>query len=734
MKKITQAHTKFFCLIITVILLMTVGCSDSTGPGKNNGNKPQASATIGTSGGTVKTGQITVTVPQGAFTDQTTVGLTTTAEKNYGENAVSSTFKISGIPTDFKTPLTISVTFKGTLSKETYIAVGENITEPLLSEPFRLEHFYPVVVSDSILSCTLPPHTLLAAKRLTQSGGSSFIDLYITALTNYVSEKKAPHFPFTIKEDYVDYSQKFGAYMEGVYKVISNLGFDYHLPGNEFGTLDSVSVGYNEDYKDLPPLPDPPVFSFFYSGEPPLMFVDAKYAQGSLTYVVKHDAAQTFMLMVSRYYTKSNWVPFSWFDLAFSDWIARYINGITDEVPLPMAEMPTATFQGIPISVVGEETSFFAQARSFSPLVEYFNKKYKISTTDNAISSIYNERYNGKNLSESLETVLGDDESVWWPEFIKEYITGNIYNLPASSFTSSEVQKGKFTVTSKDTTKTFSGVFGDLAADIYTISIDPTIKDKIGTIRFNVDSKDVADEYLSVLLFGIKGGKLEYIGRGVEFSVTGLTSVTDNNTLLAVVENSLLDYPFNSDNDYSLTVTAVRKTGVALTDLKNCRIVIGYFYQENKIVYPDGKTELVGGKGGPRTWNDIEMTLSGNVFTGKKVVEWTGLWGNSTETIDYKVTVSGDLQTANLEVLRVSDDHDNNGRETETFSFWNLPAQNPANYACRVAWGTSPADYLAGIHLENISYTYLWESTNGSSDVKIVNALFYCTGVIINFF
>ena len=731
MKKIAQVLTKFFCLIIAVILLLTVGCSDSTGPGKNNGNKPQASGNIGASGGTVKTEQITVNVPQGAFTDQTTVGLTTTTEKKYGENAVSSTYKISGIPAAFTKPLTISIAYKGTLSNESFIVIGENITEKLLGENIRLEHYYPVVVSDSIFSCTIPPNQFQAAKRSANNAGNQFIDLYVTALTNYLSDKKAPHFPMVASKISEDQCQKIGSYLEGVYKVVENLGFNYHLPGNVYGTIDSVEVRFAMD------VTDPPVFQLSYPGATPSLWFQISYGQGSggsIPANIKHDTAQSFMTLITTYYTPvADLNKFSWFDLAMSDWISRYINTTTaDEVPLPMAATPTATLKGIPILSVQNANTFLTQSRSFSPLIEYFNKKYKISTSENAISRIYDERYKGKNLSESLESVLGDDERVWWPEFVKEYVAGNIYNVTASSFTSSDVQKGKFTVTSKDTTKTFNSVFGDLAADIYTISLDPMFKDKIGSIRFTADSKDVADEYLNVLLFGIKGGKLTYVGRGAEFSVTSLSSATDNNTLIAVVANSLLDYPFNTDNDYSLTVTAAQKTGFSLADLKKCRIVLANFYQEYKVVHPDGKTEWEGGGGGPRIWNDIDMTLTGNVFTGKTVNEWTGSWGNSTETIDFKVTISGDLQSANLEVKRVSDDHDYNTLATETFSIWDLPIQNPAEYACRAAWGTSSADYMAELHMKNISYTFLWIFSD-SDDIR-VNDSYYCTGAIIQFF
>jgi hypothetical protein len=720
MKKIV--NLSLFLFLVSFLIFNS--CSKNTiGPDNGDGGT-LVTTTIGPSGGELKTPLITITVPSGAFTDDNIISCSSTDENHYGQNAISATYLIS-IPADFIKPITISIRYTGTLKNETFISVGEDVTDPLFGQPKRIAILYPVQVGDSTVSCTLQPNSLFAAKSL-MSGGNRPAELRIIAFTHYHS-LITPHVKSYLPSGSVDLIKGLNAYLEALYTLVGSMGFNYHLLGNSQGGINLIYVTNSAENKL-------PVEGRINPEGDASLRIDDSMITSSLTAELQHYLAQRFLSLVFFYYTpviRDVRIACYWFDQGIAEWMTRDFNSTTTyEISLPMADKPTLPLQGIPELTENTDLEGYSkQVRSYVALAEYFDMKYKISSSSPGLTRIYDERNNGKKLSESITSVLGEDETVWWPDFVKEYICGNVYNVPSSSFLASS--KDLFTVTTKDTTRTFKGVFGDLAADIYTISIDDAASNDIGSLRFTAESNDVGSDYLNVLLFGMKGGKLEYLGRGKTISVTDVVQHTDNNKLLAVVTNSILDYPYRYDNDYSLTITAMRKTGI---DLKYAMITLPYFYREYKLVYPDGKTSSGGGLGEVVMWRPLEFTRSGNVLTSMQVLESNdNFWGHWKKTSDIKITISPDMQSADLEIKRIIEDYDLNTKTTENYTSWDLSVQNPGDYGCTAVWGTPYADWMAEKHIDNLSFESREVSTDGSHDyVKVVDT-WYCTGVVIEF-
>ena len=699
-----------------LVFLCAFSCSSPTGDDKpDTGGAVLASVSIGPSGGVVKAEQVTVTVPSGAFTAESTMSISADDNSRFGTSAASTCYLLDGIPFAFAAPITVSFECATALSGDVYIAIGTEASGLIGDDTITSDRLYPATVSGTTATCTIPPGLAQAAK---PAGVRSKDCLSITAavLNDYMNKPATVHFKAIGPKEQEMELFGLAAYFEDIRTRLEGYGFSFYLPNNEY-YLSLVKV------EGFWKTPGSSIFPALAQEGGPSLWVNLNRLTFPLSDAMKLEAAVKLTTLLAHYYSpEGNIGPFMWFDTGVSYWLGRLMTSTKQNVdPLPV-------LKGIPDVWKMDIKVMLDYAYYWMLLVEYFDNRYDLLGNNHLLASMYEERYAGKTIAKSIAAALGTDETVWWPEFVKEYISGKVYDVPASSFLDSSARKGSFNFTAADTTKTFSGVFGDLAADIYQVTIDPGFVSDTGRIRFSVASPDMREEYLNVLVFGVKGGKPVYIGRGLDYSVTDIASATDSNTFLAVVANSLLEYPFGFDNDYSLTVTAGRQP-----DLSKCTVAFTYFYHEDTVIHPDGTKDWAGGGGGPKGWREVSMTRSGNTFTGQEVREWSGMWGNSKDVSDIKITISEDLKTARLDLTKVTEQYDYHQLITETFAAWDLPVIDPKEYGMKAVWGTPTVDWMASKHMENFTYTLYEKYTDGSSaDVKVQNT-FYCTGVLLQF-
>lgn len=125
-------------LAAIAVMIAVCGCSKDTATSPEIVEEiPLAVDTLGAGGGTLEIEDFMLIVPPGAFGSTVELSLYESKEDHgFGDNAVSRFFRIEGLPEEFADSLVIRIRYQGTLSGETYIAVG--MDEEVLSDEDEL--------------------------------------------------------------------------------------------------------------------------------------------------------------------------------------------------------------------------------------------------------------------------------------------------------------------------------------------------------------------------------------------------------------------------------------------------------------------------------------------------------------------------------------------------------------------------------------------------------------------
>ncbi len=109
---ILTRHVKILIIIlISVLIITSLGCSDDPSSSKKEDEDPipQDVLTIGFEGGTVEKGDLTITIPSGAF----------------GENSVSESYKINELPSNYNKRTAIKLKYSHQLNGDSFLALGQ---------------------------------------------------------------------------------------------------------------------------------------------------------------------------------------------------------------------------------------------------------------------------------------------------------------------------------------------------------------------------------------------------------------------------------------------------------------------------------------------------------------------------------------------------------------------------------------------------------------------------------
>ena len=683
---------------LAVVSLFIFACSDSsTGPVKDDNGHTDS---IGNGGGVVVADGVTLSVPAGALNNDSDIGISVTGDNGFGENAASQTFLFSGIPADFASPLTITIKPSKDLSHETYLVVETPVTEPMSAETVMLPAYYPVTAKGDSVTAEIPPDYPVLDKSARRHEEENIIDMYVTLVTDYTASLGESHFsiraPWRAKETVNDLLPYFGR----TYDRIVNLGFDLSHPGYNPGTLDSIKINVTNDVSD------PPVFEMINAGEYKMgyMLIDEAYLYPDWIEEVKFDAARSLALMTALYYTPGDeFEPSFSFSIAMADWLAREYLYSGPEISSMIDSNPASVFEGIPL-IPGTDTKAYedycAQSRRLAPIFEYLHDTFGLTGESHGLSALYNAFRNGIDYESAIETLTVKDSSEWWPDFVEAYITGQVWDVNPQVFLGTDAQKEQVTLSLADTTHTFYGSFGDLAADIYAVTLDAEYAGGISTLQFSAESSGLQDDYLNVLLFGIRNSEPYYIGRGINSIIADAGEASDNNTFIVAVTNSLIDYPYRDDTPYSLTVTGTKY----MNEVSRIVLQLPYVWRSYEWVDNDGNISPAGGAGGPFTWNLDDFEKNGDTYTGTIVTTSdSDYWGHYTKTATITAVITGTEASANIH--QVFENYDADTVSTETFEFWGLPRIDPAE-GCLVSYGSTLEQYLNNEEWPNFVYTF----------------------------
>ncbi|MEJ2616084.1 MAG: hypothetical protein P8Z35_14085, partial [Ignavibacteriaceae bacterium] len=154
-----------------------------------------------------------------------------------------------------------------------------------------------------------------------------------------------------------------------------------------------------------------------------------------------------------------------------------------------------------------------------------------------------------KSSVEGIISLFEDTENIWWPNFLKEYISSNIYNMQGEDFLNNIKKTIEFN--DGDTLKYVDETYKDLSAKLFRININSKdIKDN-KSLNFKLGPSSLNLDYVKTLIFGISGNNLTFLSEGIDFSVGSLYQYDG---LLACVVNSGNEPPYTGTSNINLDI------------------------------------------------------------------------------------------------------------------------------------------------------------------------------------
>ena len=527
-------------MFVLVLALLISACSkddEEVVPSDGNGDT-QGSKTIGSSGGDITFNNLTITIPPGAFTADHELELSVSDMQHpFSEQEVTDLYEIKGIPEDYSGSINISMKYSGQLEYESYIAhrlsdaseesdssnVFFDLLECVDSSGYLVGKLYPV--SQTLLTQAEPVNI--------KSEQYNPIWRLIMGVTKYETFQD-PDYTFTIR-----YPKTLGSDPR-ITELPDDLELDYLIfqpliAGTDFEKLFPKKVQVY-DMRGM----DPKYYhSFTYcisssdSKKPGIPFNTFFVYNILKTTIDKQqfdiEVGKSFYKLYQRYTYGLEPGP-DWFSRAAYVWIEELFYD------------PFGTLGDyFPDVLTGNELDCFNgwgmdDNDVMVPIVKFMTDHIGLK----AIGKYHDLIQEDHSLHEALELTIYNASREWIPLFFEEYVKGRIYGITGDVFISGTAAQDD--LPAHGVQRVFEGEYNDLSAKIFRLNTDKIVLTENAKVAFGVESYDVDEKYLSVLLFSFNrmNSEIEYESK---FSdevkiVSNLKDLQDQNKdLLAVVMN-----------------------------------------------------------------------------------------------------------------------------------------------------------------------------------------------------
>ncbi len=687
MKRIVQ-------LLLSALLALVISCTekDSTSPEPGDDYTFEGSETIGPGGGTFEIEDFSLSVPAGAFDADYELELYASSEDQpFDESQVTRTFRLEGLPAEYSQPLRVSIKYEGDLIDESFVGQGEWAFDAVSGDTAVVYRLHAATDSSGHLVCEWPasaggatardrgPHGApMMAHDLWESMGVLGINAYLTRTT--WSGRFAIRYPAILLEARVD---DLAGLLEDGYDTVVD---DIHLSYEERWWSWPVEVVL----KDLGSL-GPVLVS---AGEgPPVMNVDeATVSQGDLT-TVRVDVGRELLFLALTTYDEDCVDPAHfWLHTAVLEWSEEEF---TDD---PIYQSPErfpgnemAPFEGMRAGAGNwdDVSQMFDHGRGMSAMIKYLvddDSRYG----EYGLRDTYEAIWAGSGAMAALLNTVNALVADWWPDFFRAYVGGGVYNVDAAIFTQYGNLSGYWNVDDEDDTlKVFSsghegvGPYPDLSAKLFLIDLNYTAMDAASSMVLTV-SGEVGNEPVTMVVFGVKDGPLEYWGHTTVqsefFEIPGLRGYIDDGwrQLLVVVVNSDFDpslpSPYTGTSDIDLEIRITEETEPEGLDYNTGQLTLssihGYYHRD---YFDPGEQDYdyeadvsfetltfhgsMTGDTFTATWDydvydynyqgSVQATFVGNPPTLISGIQWTETISTDQLTRSYSVTMNG-LVTTNV--------------------------------------------------------------------------------------
>ena len=582
--------------LLPAILIVLLSCSSPTGNKDKGGDTPGGdiliSGTIDSGGGTLTADDIVISIPAGALQAETTVTISEDTVPSENADVVTGAYTLTGIPSDIDGEIEVRLKYSGALTQTSFIVTSQPMMNAENDSLIMACDVIEAVDDGGFLKAVIPVSSLRdVPKAVALNADFEMINLSVFGITNHVRITKGSRFLLVFPYENLFFAQGVGDALDEAYDLGVSWGLQYSFPGESSAAIDSVVVGtvirmFNDDFKGNPRPIQPLLFSDTGKHSPQI-----GYLKSAVSPIFdsnnRLDAMSSFFEMVLMHYKAVRWHN-DFFPYAILGWLRKEVSTVQPYSPPGFTKAPLTVLGGIQAI---QYRDLDDTGDALSAYVEYLDKKYDL-LTGNGLASLLTNIHGGDSYAEALEKLTGAGENIWWPDFVKEFLTGEldpVYDVSATTVIADKNIAGSFTATEADSIETFAEEYHGLQSRLYRIQVSDSVEETLDYLRFSVGSSDIASDYISVMVFGLKDGKLRYIDRSADFGVGEIDEYTDNNTFYALVMNNAIMEYFWDSRAIEFTVEAVKKETPLIGDLNTLSFSVSVFgeYLYKKTNFPD---------------------------------------------------------------------------------------------------------------------------------------------------
>ncbi|MEJ2613779.1 MAG: hypothetical protein P8Z35_02380 [Ignavibacteriaceae bacterium] len=568
------------------------------------------------------------------------------SQTGFTDKRNTKVYKIDKMPAVFHKPIKLKIKYNKDPGGSTFVAIGSEEFIPESEETIMMYNPVPAADSSGFLCIDILP-AQFSRDSISYLNKSNVVEEFShPAIWIFMGlSKREIHITRTSEINHdagLDNSNAIllGQLIDGAVDYFSEKML---ISESLFSSGDKIKVFIYDDYKTEPAIEYnmPEIDSWNYVGQSGFLtrfdYLISKY-KINLNETYYKSATEDDLRMIAAeaayYFIMTLWLgnETNWFHWASLYWLKHQFSNEPQKWEGVFANnrVMMQPFKGIE---KGQETI------DVSGLERYCGKKYSIKVAGHGVgmspfikfimdnydndgkllNNIFVQMLNSKCIgAEALINSISVPEYTWWPEFFKEYLTGNIFNISSDVFLSKIASLDELHFNDEtDTLKTFDRTYPDLSAKLCRINISQTFKEK-GTLKFKIGPPSLNLDYVEVLVFGLVNDQLVFINRGTDIIVGQLG---DYSSLVACVVNSGNEPPYTGNSNINLEVKSNLRdwnwpyVNILIWDIDVDIESYSPYYNRRDTF----KTQRI-----TLAHQPYELNKKGNVFTGKKdiIYDW----------------------------------------------------------------------------------------------------------------
>lgn len=718
------------------MLLTACGCSDNpVSSDRDTGPAPDASETIGPAGGILEAEGVSLYIPAGAFSAAAELKLYKNTHDDFSGNSVTEAVEVGGLPSSWNTSLRLSLACSGALSAESYIAMGAWNYDLTESDTTLMYSLHPASDSSGYLVTSLPP---VEAKSLTKpvaAGTAAEERVRFRGLNNYIMITDIDHFLIYYPEDVGPQIIVLESILEECYNTLTEeLDFSYtgksrKLP-LEVTVTDIKSRSGREVHADGGFYGiSGSIFNTNLKGIPYLSVSKSSLATGRLAEIKKQIGQNLTHITLTMYGGLNNTLlrpNHRWLAAAVFNWSEElFSQSGSFKVPRLFRGHEIAPFEGLRSGAGADLRGAENHGRGMSALIKYLADKQIFGLQGPA--AVYEKIRTGIDPAEALITSVNSLIANWLPDFFHEYVNGNIYNVDPDFFLDPDNICRTWDVTgAEDTVMVFTSSdvehYDNLSAKLFMINVEYDGFTDTDNLLIDAEGR-AADNGIGVIVFGVKDGSLEFLGKtkngSADVELQDLKDYYDKGwqQFLVVVVNSQGLPPYTGDSDIDLLLKI--RSDPQLPEYTQCGVMVQcertYFRE-----YSNGSSDYQTRDDKLQTHGFYEGSFTGNTFTGS--YSYTS---NPSYTVQGSITAVLNPQKTRVQTVQWEETYSHTGSNyVEVIQFSAEDLLYDSSYYGATAYTVQGAE--TENHITDLKHTlssdpldYYVQSISGNSDSRI---------------